>query len=473
MNHALQELQAQLPRLIFKQPDEFTGHDSGFHPDNLNAGLMALPTNTEQVSALLTQCNEKNIAVVPQGGRTGLAGATITTPEQIILDTRKLNQIIDIDSAGGTVLTESGVPLETLEQAVNHHGLSCGIDLAARGSATIGGMVATNAGGIEAFRNGMMRHQVLGLEVVLADGRILSDLKRVTKANEGYDLKQLFIGAEGTLGVITKVTLALKPLQTNTTTALVSCSDADHAVALFRHLHNQTELLSAEIMWPDYAHTVAKATGLESTLDFAISDTNNQSVQHYDKPNKQPIFVLIEAAVTNTETPESGEFTEILMELLEAGRIENALLAKNHQEREAIWRIREDSAVIDTVYPDGYWYDVSVPLKHLPAYADSLFGKIKAISPDLTLFLFAHLGDGNLHATISAGYPITALETAIRQAVYAGLTEMGGSFSAEHGIGTEKFTSLPHYIPETNYALMQDIKKLFDPNCIMNPGKVI
>ena len=417
---------------------------------------MALPADPEQVSELLAACNTLSISIVPQGGRSGLAGAAAITPQQVILDTGQFNKIIDIDAVGGSVIVESGVKLETLEHAVNAHGLSCGIDLAARGSATIGGMVSTNAGGIEAFRNGIMRHHVLGLEVVLADGRIISDLKRVTKANEGYDIKQLFIGAEGTLGVVTKIALALSPQQKPTSTALVSCRDTAQAVSLFRQLHNkrQTQLLSAEIMWPEYAHGVAKFLELQDTLAF--SDTANG------------VFVLLETADNATLSLE-----DILTQLLEQEVIDNALLAKNERERQAIWRIREDSGVIDNIYPHGLWFDMSVPLGHLATYTDDLFRKISQISPDLKLFLFAHLGDGNLHATISTDYPIEHLAEAIKAAVYDGLNVIGGSFSAEHGIGTEKRDALEKYTPKANLALMREIKQLFDPNCIMNPGKVL
>lgn len=456
MDHAPQQLRTQLPHLKFREAADFVGHDSGFHPDNLQAELMALPIDSQQVAELLQTCNNSGISVVTQGGRSGLAGAAATNAQQLILDTRQLNTIIDIDPTGGSVVVESGVALETLEQAVNKHGLSCGIDLAARGSATIGGMVATNAGGIEAFRNGIMRHHVLGLEVVLADGRIISDLKRVTKANEGYDIKQLFIGAEGTLGVITKIVLALSPKQKQSSTTLVSCKNAAQAVTLFRQLHNdqQLQLLSAEIMWPEYAHGVAKALKLENMLAFDESGGN--------------VFVLLEIA-DNSAVP----LENTLAKLLEQDMITDALLAKNERERDAIWRIREDSAVIDTLYPHGLWFDMSVPLGHLATYTDSLFQQISQIAPDLKLFLFAHLGDGNLHATISTGYPIGHLETAIKAAVYQGLPEIGGSFSAEHGIGIEKRDALAEYTPSENLAMMHEIKQLFDPNGIMNPGKVL
>ncbi len=453
------ELQSSHSDIRFKPAAEFSQSHGGFHKDNLKAGLMALPATAEQVGELLSSCNKLGIPVVPQGGRTGLSGAACTSPQELIIDTSLLNAVIDLDPVGGSAIVESGVTLAELEARANQHHLTCGIDLAARDSATVGGMVATNAGGIEAFRNGVMRHRVLGLEAALADGRLFSDLKRVTKANEGYDLKQLFIGAEGTLGVVTKVVLSLLPKPPESRTAMVSCENAEEAVRLFRNLrnHSQLGLLSAEIMWPEYAAAVATEVGLASTLAFD-GDANS-------------ILVLLEVSAETTEKEEA--FQEVLMHCIEQGEIRNAVIAKSEKERKDMWRIREDSFAIDDSYPNGFWFDMSVPLDSLANYARKIAKNISAISPDLKLFLFAHLGDGNFHATVSTGYHAPELESDITAVMYEGLEEMGGSFSAEHGIGLEKRSSLQKYAPEVNLSLMREIKQLLDPNGIMNPGKVL
>ena len=452
-------LQSRLSQLEFKTPNKFKDLDPGFHPDNLKAGLLALPNSTAQISALLKICNELEIGIVTQGGLTGLSGAAATTSDNLILKTSRLNKIIEIDHVGGTATIESGVTLENLEQQANQFGLSCGIDLAARGSATLGGMVATNAGGIEAFRNGVMRNRVLGLEVVLADGRILSDLKRVSKANEGYDIKQLFIGAEGTLGVISKIVLSLAPKQPKSDTALISCNDALQATSLFRELHNHQEiqLLSAEVMWPEYARLVAESTHSQSVLAFEESNS--------------ALFVLIETAQSLQD--EISPVEEFLMLAIEREKINNVVMAKNDKERAAMWKIREDSFVVDKHYPHGFWFDMSVPLHHMPEYSESLFADINAISDSIKVFLFAHLGDGNFHATISSGHPIPELEPEINQAVYQSLNHYGGSFSAEHGIGIDKHASLQKYRGKESLEIMKSIKQLLDPKAIMNPGKVI
>ncbi len=460
MTDNLAKLKSQLPGIIFKSPEEFKHRDSGFHSDNLIAGGMAIPESTEQICVLVTLCNELEIGLVCQGGRTGLSGAASTNSTQLILDTVKLNQVIDIDALGGTAIVESGIPLEVLENEVNKHGLTCGIDLAARGTATIGGMVATNAGGIEAFRNGVMRNRVFGIEAVLGDGRLYSELKRVNKANEGYDVKQLFIGSEGTLGVITKVALSLLPMSQEKTTSLVACKDISAAVQLFRSLHNHPKisLLTAEVMWAEYAHVVAEAIALESVLKFDS-----------DELDENNIYVIFE-----TESIGDDQIVEeLLMSRIELGEINNAIIAGNLKQRNEIWRIREDSFVVDDVYPHGFWFDMSVPLGNMAQYSEQLFKRIGNISKDLKVFLFAHLGDGNFHATIATGYPIADLEEDINKAVYEGLNEWGGSFSAEHGIGTDKRSSLKKYSSDEKQMLMAGIKNLFDPKGIMNPGKVL
>ena len=320
-------------------------------------------------------------------------------------------------------------------------------------------MVSTNAGGIEAFRHGVMRHRVLGLEAVLPDGRVLDDLKRVTKANEGYDVKQLFIGAEGTLGIVTQVALDLVPRGAGRATALVSCPGVGDAVKAFRRLRNRAdgELLAAEIMWPDYAHATAGQLGAAEVLAF--------------ESEPDAVFVLIEVA----DDDGGGEaFLErALGACFEAGEARNGVIAKNRRERDTIWSIREESFLCDREYPHGYWFDVSVPLGELAGYADRLFAQIGEICPDLKLFMFGHLGDGNLHLTITSGREMPDLADPISEAVYADLAAMGGSFSAEHGIGIDKREELERYAPPERLAMMRAIKAAIDPQGIMNPGKIL
>lgn len=433
--------------------------DDGFHPHNLDAGIVALPDNTQRVSEIVRYCQAHEIPIVTHGGRTGLTGAGVSHPGELILQTTRLNRIIDIDENVGTAVVEAGVTLQQLQEACDSAGLAVGVDLSARGTATLGGMVSTNAGGIAAFRHGITRHRVLGVEAVLADGRILNELKRVTKANEGYDVKQLLIGSEGTLGVITKIAFDLVAKDNTAATALVSCKSVTDAVHLFRrlHLNGSGSLLCAEIMWPDYARITAAALKNAQLLSFA---------------SDEDLFVLVEVSGSETNAGEVY-LTQSLEISLEAGEITGAIIAKNERERRDIWMIREESFLVDTLHPHGFWYDVSVPQSELETYAQGLFARVRDIDPELMVLLFGHLGDGNLHLTITCGKEMPALAGEVGEAVFYGLSAMGGSFSAEHGIGTEKMRSLLSQGDPTKVALMRDIKRLLDPKGILNPGKVI
>lgn len=433
--------------------------DPGITAGNLDAGVLALPSSMEQVAQVVRLCAELGIPMVPQGGRTGLAGGAASSQGQLIVATARLNRILDLDPLAGTAVVEPGVTLVRLQEAAAEHGLSVGIDLAARDSATIGGMVSTNAGGIEAFRHGTTRQRVLGLQAVMPSGEVLDDLKRVTKANEGYDIKQLLIGAEGTLGIITAIALSLVPLQPGQGTALVACPDADGAVALFRRLRNAPgpDLLAAEILWPDFARITAHGLGLDALVAFAP---------------RESVFLLVEVA--GNDPQEAAEHLEAhLAEAIEAGEAQDAVLAKNAEERRRMWLIREESWEADKAMPHGFWYDVSVPQGKLDGYARALFARAGELDPAMKVFLFGHLGDGNMHLTVTTGREMPELHDAVDAAVFAGLAECGGSFSAEHGIGLEKRAHLARRGNPAKLALMRSIKQALDPLGIMNPGKVI
>ena len=433
--------------------------DPGMSSKNLDADIAVSPENIEQLTEVIKFCEANSIEIVPQGGRTGISGAAESLPGQLIVQTSSLDQITNLDFVAGTAIVESGVTLQQLQEAIEPYGFGVGIDLAARGTATIGGMVSTNAGGTEAFRYGVTRHRVLGLEAVLADGEIFSDMKQVTKANEGYDVKQLLIGAEGTLGIITKVVLNLVPLDKNRFTALLSCKNAVSAAAVFQTLRNdpRVTLLCAEIMWPDYANTTARALGMENLLDFAHSEKD--------------VFVIIDISCAENKAG-VDVLEEILSELLSRESITSALIAQNQREATDFWKIREESFLCDKAYPHGFWYDMSVPLSHLDDYTTALYETIASIDSELKVFLFGHLGDGNLHLTVTSGIEAPQLESQINVAVYEGLNDIGGSFSAEHGIGNQKRDSLQKYTNSQKMKIMKSVKNILDPQGIMNPGKI-
>jgi len=377
-----------------------------------------------------------------------------------MLMTDRMNRIIEIDPVGMLAVVEAGLTLQALQEAAAARGLSAGIDLAARGTATIGGMVATNAGGMEAFRRGTMRRRLLGLEVVLADGTVLDDMARVPKCNEGYDLKQLFCGSEGTLGVITRVVLELAPADGVPTTLFAACAGAAAALDVFRCLQRAPglDLLAGEVMWRPYAQRVAEATGLTHALGFA----------------EAPLYAIIEIAGRSAERDMAEMLMAEIGAHIETGAIVDAVVAASERERDSIWRIREDSFVIDRTLPHALWYDVSVPLAGLDAYEARLRGALATLDASLQFYLFGHLGDGNLHVTIGNGAKLPRdAAKAVDLAVYHGLKAAGGSISAEHGIGTEKRESLALHTSPAKLRLMAAIKNALDPAGIMNPGKVL
>ncbi|MBM3586204.1 MAG: FAD-binding oxidoreductase [Alphaproteobacteria bacterium] len=431
----------------------------GVDPHNLGAGVVVAPASTAEVARVLAWCHDRGIAIVPHGGRTGLAGGAVSTPGQIVLSTHRLDRVEAIDGDAGTAIVRAGVTLQRLQEAAAVHGLSPGIDLSARGSATVGGLVSTNAGGLEAFRLGVTRHRVLGLEAVLADGRVLDDLKLVTKANEGYDVRDLFIGAEGTLGVVTRVVFALVPRVARHATALVACASAADAVRLFRRFRNDdaARLTACEAMWRTYVDVSAKVLGLESLVAFAPDATLLLLVELAD-----------DAAGSGLAALETG-----LGAAIEAGQALDAVIAKNEDERARVWRLREESGAPERAYHHGLWFDVSVPHGALDAYTTRVRERAHALDPSFKVFMIGHLGDGNLHLSVTAGRPVPEHAQAIAAIVYEDLVPLGGSFSAEHGIGLEKRAALARHGDPTKRALMAAIKQAFDPKGIMNPGKVL
>ena len=441
---------------IYRETD-LEGRDPGWHPGNLGASVAIAPTTTEEISRILAFCNRAGVGVVPHGGLTGLAGGAASGAGQIILMLTGMSST-EIDPESGIAVVEAGATLESVDKAAAELDLAVGVDIAARGSATLGGMISTNAGGGEAFRNGTMRHRILGLEVVLPDGAVMSDMKRVTKANEGIDVKNLFIGAEGTLGVVTRTVLKLDPRQVDRTTVLVACRTGSCAVRAFTHLNacNSVRLLSAEIMWADYARTAARELGLENILSFGDF----------------PVYVIFDLSVRGNAGEDTDIALEVLAAMMESGAIEDALIPKNESEQSDIWRIREESSVIDRSHPHGLWFDLSVPQKHLDEYVAGMLARVAIVDPEFKVFVMGHLGDGNLHLTISRSLPAQEEYMRVAEAVYEGLAEMGGSFSAEHGIGIEKKSSMINHVDPVKLGLMQSIKRMLDPNGIMNPGKV-
>ncbi|WP_190234463.1 FAD-binding oxidoreductase, partial [Mesorhizobium sp. M4A.F.Ca.ET.050.02.1.1] len=320
------DLRAACPNAVVWDKAELASRDPGFDQRNFGASALVRPADTEGVAAMVKFCAARGLSLVAQGGRTGLTGAAATVAGQVICDLGALNRVEEIDPFARTAIVGAGTPLSVLQEAAAAHALDPGIDLAARGSCTIGGMVSTNAGGIMAFRNGTMRHRVLGLEAVLPDGNVFSDLTRVLKTSAGYDLKHLFIGAEGTLGIVTRVVLRLDPVAGASATALVGVPDAASAQRIVRHFleRTQTRLNAAEILWQRFA------AAMNRMLGFAPGQL----------PLDAPCLLVLELGADSVEAAREA-LEDGLAAIWEEAGIIDGLVASSVSQAGAIWRLRE------------------------------------------------------------------------------------------------------------------------------------
>ncbi len=345
--------------------------------------------------------------------------------------------------------------MQTVQETVTGAGLYFPLDLGARGSCTIGGNIATNAGGINVLRYGMMRNLVLGLEAVLADGTVVSSMNRMLKNNAGYDIKQLFIGTEGTLGIVTQAVLRLFPQPASRLDAIVALGEFDAVLGFLGRLQRDLAggLSAFEIMWGDYFDAVTGDDGYRAPLERG-----------------QPFYVVLQAEGSEPEA-DSERLECVLASALEAGQIVDAVIPKSMLEARAIWEIREDFEAILTPEP-VYLYDVSLPIREMAAYVEAVKRNVRKRWPDGDCFTLGHVADGNLHFFVRPNEP-GDLHAASDACVYDPLAKIGGSVSAEHGIGTEKLRWLPHSRTAAEIEMMRDLKRAFDPANILNPGRVI
>jgi len=440
-----------------RSAENLASRDPGVDRNNFGASLMVRPGSTEQVARVLAYCHRSRIGVVPQGGRTGLSGGAESHDGEIIVALDRLDRIETLDPVSRTAVAGAGVTLAVLAERAAAHGLAPGIDLGARDGATLGGLVSTNAGGNAAFRHGTMRERVLGLEAVLADGSVLSELAQVRKRNEGLAVERLFIGAEGTLGVVTRVALSLIARPASPATALVAVPSLDAAVSLCDLAQRSvgSELEAVELMSGNHAAAACRAAHAAELARLAAA----------------PYLVLVEVSGSDSARAEAQLLT-MLGEATERGLAADGALAQSHAQRATFWRIREDWAV-DRERPGGLWYDVSVPLAALPGYLERCRARLAAHDAELELYVIGHLADGNVHLTVNAPGPISERYEEIAPLLTEELKGLGGSFSAEHGIGLEKKATLARLGAPARLALMRRLKAMFDPHGIMNPGKVL
>ena len=420
----------------------------------MQAKVMVFPQTTDEVSAILRCCNAHGQSVITQGGLTNCVAAAEPTEDDVVLSLDKMNRILEIDQVGATAVVEAGAVLQTVQETVAEQGLRFPLDLGARGSCTIGGNVAMNAGGINVLRYGMMRNLVLGLEAVLADGTVVTSMNRMMKNNAGYDIKQLFIGTEGTLGVVTKAVLRLFPQPASRHSALVAMNDFESVSGFLLFLQRElADSLSAfEIMWGDYFAAVTGDNGHRAPLsrDYGF-------------------YVAFESEGSNPDT-DASRFEEVLEQAFTDELIVDAVIPKSESESRAVWEIRENFE--DILIPEPvYLYDVSLPIRDMAAYIDKVKANVATRWPDGHCYAIGHVADGNLHIFVGP-HEQGDLHQASDECVYEPLAEIGGSVSAEHGIGTEKINWLPHSRSEIEIDIMRSLKSSFDPNNILNPGRV-
>jgi len=413
------------------------------------------PASTAEVSAVLKACHEAKQPVVPVGGMTGLAGAHKTGPDDIALSLERMNAIESVDTQSRKMTVQTGAILQKIQERAEQSDLMFPLDLGARASCTIGGNIATNAGGVRVIRYGMTRSLILGLEAVLADGTVISSMSGLMKNNTGYDLSQLFIGAEGTLGVVTRAVLRLYEAPKAVETALLAVPSWDAVMALLRRFDSALSggLVAFEVMWRDYYDL---NTGPYSELTSPLSEST-------------PFYVLIDVFVNDTESG-SDAIEALLMENIERGDIADAVIAQSETQRLKIWQIREDFEPEQKRFGQSFGFDVSLGIEDMDDYVEGIRQHLKNVLPSAELFALGHIGDGNIHLTVTK---IEQNELGkASEVIYQPLRELNGSVSAEHGIGLEKKAYLGITRSQEEIDLMRQMKRMMDPHGIMNPGKV-
>ena len=419
------------------------------------------PADPRGVADAMRICNHHGVAVVPQGGLTGLCGGSRAAGEEIALSLERLVGVQEVDPASATMTVLAGTPLQTVQQAAAEAGFFCPLDLGARGSCAIGGNLATNAGGNRVIRYGMARDMVLGIEVVLPDGTLMTSLNKMIKNNAGFDLKQLFIGSEGTLGIITRVVLRLFPKPASTMVALCAVDDYDGVLKLLAAARRDLgPVLSAfEAMWPDYWNLIT--TQVRGVRDPFAGDGRGYGA-----------YALVEALGTDTAA-DAPRFEAWLERLLEDGTVANAVVSQSLADQTAFWSLRDSVSELHSLWPGHMAFDIGLPVAAMDDYARRCKAALEAGVPGCASLFYGHIGDGNVHIIVYRPGAAVQPKDEVEAVVYGLVREYGGTVSAEHGIGTLKQRWLAHARSPEEIALMRTLKAAMDPKGLLNPGKVV
>ena len=424
------------------------------------------PANADEVAAVVRACAAHGAGVVPQGGNTGLVGASIPdrSGTQVLLNLGRLNRIRAVDVANLTMTVEAGCVLQAAQEAAAARGLLLALSLAAEGSCTIGGNLATNAGGTQVLRYGNAREQCLGLEVVTAQGELWSGLSGLRKDNTGYDLRDLFVGSEGTLGVITAATLKLVPQPAARVTAMASLTSLESAVALLQ--------LALARLGPGL-------TGFEVMNQLSLDLVRRHFPQLAQPLPKALWTVLLEQSDSESHDHAAQQFEALLETALEQGMIADAAVASSLEQSKTMWQLRESIPLAQALEGPNIKHDIALPISSIAEFVATTDAKLQQAFPSSRLVNFGHLGDGNLHYNVQAPVGIAPAdflrdhEAAVNAIVYDAVSERGGSISAEHGIGALKRDELVKRKSPVALGLMRAIKQALDPHNLMNPGRML
>lgn len=423
----------------------------------LVAKALILPNNTKDISIICEVCNKYKQPIIVHGGLTNLVGATTANIDQIVVSLEKLDQIIEVDQVGRNMTVEAGVLLENIHNAADGQDLLFPLNFGAKGSAQIGGCISSNAGGMRVIKYGMTRNQILGLEAVLADGTIISSMKKIIKDNSGYDIKQFFIGAEGTLAIITKAVLRLREKPSSRNCAFIGFDDFKMVVNFLKYIDKALggKLSCYEVLWKS---TYMALTSPPSQLSPPLS-------------YQYKYYVLIEA-LGGAVDEDSSHFSSALQTALEKELILDAAIANSASDLSWFFNIREDVGVLKSGKGFDQHFDISLPISEIGDYVETTLNVLNGLEKVIIAYAFGHLADGNIHFIVMKESEDFDLKEMINKVVYGPLEEFNGSVSAEHGIGLDKKAYLHLSRSVAEIDTMKHLKRALDPNNILNPGRI-